>query len=472
MKNNPVEKTEKNLTNLIGTSKKHKILVAFSGGPDSVFLLYALVLISEKTGFKLGAAHLNHCLRGEDSVKDENFCRNFASKHNIDFFCERVQIKKEAENLKTSEEDAGRKKRYEFFESVSKMNKYDFIATAHQKDDNAEQVLMNIIRGSGVEGLTGIPAKRDNIIRPVLNIEKNEILDFLHNNNIDYCTDKTNFETDFLRNKVRNSLIPYLEKNYNSLIKKSLFNLADIAKGENIYINKAFKKDIENFIELKDNTVLINLKYFNNKDYALKRRILRYALKKIKGNLLRIELNHIDKIIETALSEGTKKIHLPDQIFAVKYYNTIEIKKSLMNLRDPDKSEDQFFYEKIENCPDNRMVIKKNQGCKIEIYTEKSLTDNDKTDNESIHLNPENLDFPLILRQIKPGDRFTPKNFHGRKKIKKILNEKKLSPDEKKEIVLLESGEKIMWISGLIKNHFNALPEKGKKTIVIKRILG
>jgi tRNA(Ile)-lysidine synthase len=472
MKNNPVEKTEKNLADLISINKNHKILVAFSGGPDSVFLLYALVLLSEKTGFKIGAAHLNHCLRGKDSVNDENFCRNFALKYNIDFFSERVNIKNEAENLKISEEEAGRKKRYEFFDLVLKAHKYDFIATAHHKDDNAEQILMNIVRGTGVEGLAGIPAKRDNIIRPLLNIKKDEIFDFLHNNKIDYCTDKTNFETDFLRNKIRNNLIPYLENNYNPLIKKSLFNLADIAKEENSYINKALEKNIGKIITFKNKTIFVDLNNFNNIEYALRRRILRYALNKIKGNLLSIELKHIDKIIETALTEGTKKLHLPDQIFALKYYSTIEIKKSLLKLRDPDKSEDQFFCKIIKSCPEEIMVIKKNPGCKIELYSEKSLTDNDNTDNDSIHLNPETLDFPLILRQIKPGDRFTPKNFHGRKKIKKILNEKKLSPDEKKEIIILESGEKIMWISGLIKNHFNALPEKGKKKIVIKRILG
>lgn len=328
---------------------------------------------------------------------------------------------------------------------------------------------MNLIRGTGLDGLSGIPEKRDNIIRPVLDIYKNDIVDFLEKNNISWCTDKTNFETDYLRNKIRNILIPYLEENYNPSIKKGLAKLIDIASEENIFFENYIEAVFEKAVVMTENKAEITLKIFDNLEKAAKRRLLRMIIKKLKGTTFKTTLDHIDKIIEISLLSGTKKYHLKDQIIAEKYFDTLELKLSDVCLRDYENKALNLNFI-IEKIPEENIIIPSDYKIEFQI-TVSEETNVLNNDFEEIRLNPCKIKFPLTLRNLQNGDRFTPENFKGRKKIKKILSEKKLSPEQKKKIAVLEADGRIYWISGVARNHFNALPLKGEKTLVIKRIL-
>ncbi|MDY0131825.1 MAG: tRNA lysidine(34) synthetase TilS [Desulforegulaceae bacterium] len=461
---------EKKLINKFEFKKNESVLLAFSGGPDSVFLLYHLHLLSEKYKFKIGAFHLNHCLRGKEADKDAQFCKKFCKELGIEFFYEKKDIKKISKELKISEEDAGRKKRYDLLNKISQKKGFKFIATAHHKDDSIEQVLMNFLRGTGIDGLSGIPEKRNNIIRPLLDIDKNQIIDFLEKKKINYCIDKTNFEADYLRNKIRNVLIPYLEKEFNPSIKKGIANLIDISDEENRFIENYINNFFSSIVKFEKNKALIDLEVFNQLEKAIKRRVLRKTIKSLKGTTFKTTLDHIDKIIEISLLEGRKQFHLKDRIIAEKYFETLELKLAEVCLRNY-KPESLDFNIKIEKLPEKNILISPDKTINFKIYTQKEDNTKSLEEVEEIRLNPKEINFPLILRNLEKGDRFSPKNFKGRKKIKKILAEKKLSPDEKKKIAVLESREKIYWISGVAKNHFNALPLKGEKTLVIKRIL-
>ena len=152
-----------------------KILVALSGGPDSVFLLHFLNKYRKKFKIEIAAAHINHLLRGKDSERDELFCKAICEELSISFYCVRKNIKSYSKKNKISLETAGRKIRYDFFEKVSKKNKYNKIVTAHNADDNAETVLLNLIKGTGIKGIAGIPVRRNNIVRPILALTKKEI---------------------------------------------------------------------------------------------------------------------------------------------------------------------------------------------------------------------------------------------------------------------------------------------------------
>ncbi|PIE75082.1 MAG: tRNA lysidine(34) synthetase TilS [Deltaproteobacteria bacterium] len=471
MNDNLIKIIEAKLLSKIKITKETKILIAFSGGADSVFLLLAMKKISEIQGFKIGAAHLNHCIRGQEALRDKIFCKEFAFKNNISFHYRERDIKNISKKLKLSLEDAGRKERYSFFSCLMNEKGYSHTVTAHHKDDNIEQVLMNIIRGTGLKGLCGIPEKRGRIIRPMLDIEKNMITAYLDENHIEYCTDKTNLDTFFLRNKIRNILIPELERNYNPALKKSISRLSGICREENNFIDNYCESLLKKIVAFKENKAFIELNILKKENVGVQKRIIIKAINKLKGNTLKISSVHIDKIIELSNSSELKEFHLPDKIVVWKYFDSMEIFISKFNPRQKKFNKTSFFYEEIKKCPEKKLSIKYKPEIIFEILCEQESSSSIKN-NEEIRLNAEKVEFPIILRNIKNGDRFSPENFNGRKKIKKILSEKKLSPAMKKDTIVLEYCGKIIWIAGIAVNNSEIKPEKNKKTIVIKKVCG
>ncbi len=188
-----MKKTEQKILKFISDkkliAKNNKVLIAFSGGPDSVFLFHLLIKYRRKFKIDLGAVHINHKLRGKDSDGDESFCKEFCDKFSIPIYLIRRDVKKYAKKKKMSLEEAGREIRYSEFVKIARANKYTKIATGHNCDDNAETVFLNLIKGTGIKGLAGIPVQRENIIRPMLILTKNEILDYLNINNIEFRID-------------------------------------------------------------------------------------------------------------------------------------------------------------------------------------------------------------------------------------------------------------------------------------------
>ncbi len=204
-----VEETiEKHLPSFLGK----KILVAFSGGADSVCLLHSLLSLKEKYGFSLFAAHVHHGLRGKEADRDESFVRSFCNSLQIPFFSERFDVAAYAQKEKLCIEDAGRRVRYTYFERLCKENAFDYIATAHHNDDNIETVLMRFLRGSGIHGLAGIPVSDErSVIRPLLFVDKTMILQYLEDYHLSFVSDSSNLSAEYLRNKLRLDVLPKLE---------------------------------------------------------------------------------------------------------------------------------------------------------------------------------------------------------------------------------------------------------------------
>ena len=257
-----------------------RVLAAVSGGADSVCMLHMLCALKKNLGFELACAHLNHGLRGEAAEADARFVEELCKKLGVTFYVKCVDVAELAKDCKLSTEEAGRKARYDFFNELKEAHGFTRIATAHNKNDNAETVLMRIIRGSGLDGLSGIPyVREDNVVRPLLDVSRQEIEEYCKKYNLEYRTDTTNLENDYTRNKVRNLLIPYIEKEFNSGIIDSLNRLSKNASQDSQFVNDYAKRLFERLGSPlpggKLNT--IHIESFKMVDNAIKARILRMA---------------------------------------------------------------------------------------------------------------------------------------------------------------------------------------------------
>ena len=301
--------------------KEDKLVIGVSGGPDSMALLHILLTLQEKEQIPsctLLVAHVNHMLRKEaeeETAYVEEFCRL----HEIPCFVKRAKVEELAQKAKMGTEEMGRNIRYQFFEEVREKEKAQKIVTAHHANDNAETVLMNILRGSGTAGLKGIEPIRKNeknvvFVRPLLNCTKEEIYEYCKEKNLQPKIDKSNQENVYNRNKVRNILIPFLEKEWNPNIVATLNRLSELARQENQYIERQTQKAYEDMVleEGKDSIVL-SLKKWNGQDFVIKSRVIRYTINRLLGTTKDIEKIHIEDIIKLCENNVGNKYLIPNK---------------------------------------------------------------------------------------------------------------------------------------------------------------
>jgi tRNA(Ile)-lysidine synthase len=290
---NLIKKIQENIFRYELFERGAKIVVGVSGGPDSVCLLNTLHALKNNYDLQIIVAHVNYGLRGKDSEKDEDLVRSLAEKYSLS-----IEVLKVGKVGKS--EDKLRKIRYDFFEKVSKKYKASSIAVGHNLNDQAETVLMRVIRGTGLRGIGAIKFKNQNIIRPLLNVPRKEILAYLRKNIIAYRIDKTNLGTDFTRNKIRNKLIPQLEKGFNQNIQESLFKFSESAAADYDFIRRFAK------VWLAANKVL-KVSSLNLLHPSIRREVLRQAIEKHNPNLREIESNHIEEINKILKSNKNKR---------------------------------------------------------------------------------------------------------------------------------------------------------------------
>jgi tRNA(Ile)-lysidine synthase len=274
--------------------KNSKIILAVSGGPDSACLIDVFSRLQRKYFLSLHVAHVNYGLRGKDSATDEKFVRELCQKYKIEISVLRPLISR-SNNLENRLRDI----RYDFFEKIRNDRDFDIIAVAHNLDDQVETFLMRLIRGSGLKGLSGIKYTNGHIIRPLLAISKNEILKYLKLNKLKYRTDKTNLESIFARNKIRNQLIPFISKNFNPNIRKTISNSLENISEDNDYLSKLAKKALEQNPKLAIGKLL-------QLNTAILKRVLLLAIDHKKKNSKDISSAHIREIIKVLKSTKNK----------------------------------------------------------------------------------------------------------------------------------------------------------------------
>ena len=372
------------------------IVVGFSGGPDSVFLVEMLKKLQHFFNFKIYLVHINHLLRGEDADSDENFSFEYAKKNNLEIFIKRIPVKEIAKEVGKTLEEVGREERYKFFSEIYEKVRATKIATAHNKDDQIETFLFRLIRGTSLQGLEGIKIKNNNVIRPISEIYKKDILEYLNKNEIQYKIDKTNFENEFTRNSIRLDLIPFIEERYNIKFKDKIFSLIKEIR-EN---NQNNSLNLSDYTDSENRIILEKTKFLSNFD---KKNLLSLFLNKKN---IEVNRNKIDEISSLIKSNGTKKIDLDKSYRIVKDYTYL------------------YIEDKKENCVINNNVIQ------VKIPSEQ-IFDNFKITVSTV----ENLDIPkqknqylldaiyndiIEVRYRKEGDRIFLDEKHS-KKVKKFL---------------------------------------------------
>lgn len=419
------------------------IVLGLSGGPDSMALLYILLATRKIIPFNLVLAHVNHGVRGDDAVKDEMFVKDISNRLNLAYFSTRVDMVAVAKEEGISAEEAGRKLRYGFFREIIKKLGSGKIAVAHNKNDQAETLIMRIMRGTGIDGLKGMEFQTGDIIRPILNIGRLEIEKYIEDNNIPTVLDKTNLEPIYTRNKVRLELIPYIEKNFNPNIIDTLFRLSENATLDTKFLDELTVKKYDFLLKKRDKySIVLNGDNFVKEDIAIQRRIVRKTILDLLQTLQGIEEIHVSSVVELFNEKNTgKRIDLPGAIIARVSYENLIIEKTISKQIDPSNAFEQDL--KIGNN------VLKEHG--LEIYLE--ILDKEDMDFKGIPGNIKYFDYNKIvdyisIRTRKNGDKFNPLGMKGRKKLKDYFIDEKVPRELRGETLLLVDRENIIWVIG------------------------
>lgn len=426
-----------NKHNLI--QKGDKIVLGLSGGPDSVCLLHVLNRLKKDFNIEIYAAHLNHQIRGIEAQKDALYVSKLCEDMGIIFFVKSINVPKYCENEGLSLEEGARKLRYEMFYEIKDKIKANKIAIGHNLNDQAETVMMRIMRGTGLKGLKGIDYIRDNcIIRPILDVERNEIEEYCEAYNLNPRIDKTNLENIYARNKIRLDLLPYMKDNFNSNVIESIVRMSNSLKSDNDYIEKEAEAKFREVSNIKEKGfVEINLDDFVCLHDAIKVRVLRNSIKHILGDTNFVDQRHIEDIMSLEdNSKVNKMLTLPRNIFVYRKKDSIILtNEEIVN------EEIEFYY----NVPSNGFIkikelkqIIETQVMSIDRY--KSM----KLDNSSKGFDFNKVKGGIVIRSRRQGDKI--KLAMGSKKVKDLFIDLKIPREERCKIPIITDSEGIICV--------------------------
>lgn len=417
-----------------------KILLAVSGGLDSM----VLVDLCLKLSLNISIAHCNFKLRAEESDAEERFVVDFAKNHNLTVFSEQFDTNKFVENSKLSVQMAARQLRYDFFEQLRTQHHFDTLLTAHHADDNLETFFINLNRGSGIDGLVGIPEKNKHIIRPLLPFSRAQILTYAKANAVKWCTDSSNADVKYQRNHLRHELIPVLKTVFPSFMDALSTTQAHLKASQNLLQNHL--KDVEKKIIESSNSEEVHYSIVELKKLQPLRAYL-YPLFHQFG------FTDYDELFNLVNAQSGKQIHS----------ETHTILKNRSSLILTKKKSNERFYMIIE---DKNAFINLDQfGLALQLQSCSVLK---QSSQKTIFLDLDKIQFPLVLRSWSEGDFFHPSGMSGKKKLSKYFKDEKLSLIQKAKVLLLCSNKAIVWVVGMRSDARFLATSKSKNILKIK----
>ena len=420
-----------------------KILVALSGGPDSVCLLHILHRLKEPFNLKLGAIHINHMLRGEEADNDEKYIIKLCDELGINHYVKRIDIEYVARDTNVSLEVAGRNERYKAFEKIREKYEYDKIAVAHNANDQAETVLMRIMRGTGLEGLTGIKSKRiDGIIRPILCLNRQEIEEYCEKNNLNPRIDASNYERTYSRNKVRLDILPYMKENFNKDIIDTLNRMTLLLQKDNEFIEEYSNKCYNIYCENYGEKIKVSKNLFEKEMDSIITRVLIRVFKEISNSYQNFEMKHIYEVVNLAKKSTGKKLNLTNKIICENLYGDIIFSKE-------DKPKEKIEDNEVKINKDDifNKVIFDDYTIRFEVVENKNKVEFSK--NNLIKLfDYDNIEKEIIIRYRKDGDKITPLGMNGSKKLKDIFIDLKIPREKRDTIPIVCFDDNISWVVG------------------------
>ncbi|HZX11518.1 MAG TPA: tRNA lysidine(34) synthetase TilS [Acidobacteriota bacterium] len=412
-----------------------RIIIACSGGADSVSLFHVLRQLKNEWDFDLLIGHYNHKLRRE-ADEDQDFVANLASDHSLPFYSESGDVKAYAQKNNMNLEQAGRQLRYGFLKKIARKHGSAKIATGHTMTDQAETVLMRILRGTGPQGLGGMrPKTKEGIVRPLILAKREEVQRYIEKKNLRYRVDESNFDMDFLRNKIRHRLIPYMKNNYSPHIVDHLSRLASIIQEEDLFLQDiSRKKEAQSEIKTRGQNRL-DMDFLHTLYPALQRRVVREYLAKIRGDLRELSYKDIQSIID--LRRG-KEFHLEKDLFLNNENGLVGIKEE----------SPKYKYEYIwsEKTP----LIIKEIGITIKgSRIKKDTFERDFDNRKKVFLDSSKLKFPLKVRNRQQGDRYRPLGAPGKQKLKELMRAKRIPESSRDKKPVFVSEHEIVWVQDL-----------------------
>ena len=460
------------------------LILGLSGGPDSMALFYILKKLQKDYAFYLVSAHVNHMFRGAEADQEEETLKLMAIAEDEILETLRIDVTKIAQEEKLSKQDAGHRVRRDYFIKLAKKYGGKYIALAHHGDDRVESFFIHLFHGSGAQGLSALPILGDyhedlQVLRPLMNFSKDQILEFCHKENIAYFTDLSNQEPHYKRNKIRLELIPLLEREYNSKIKDVILGSMEILEDENTYLDKITEENFKEIVRKEDSKYLLDRGRFKELDMALQRRLLIYMLKKENLNYNR---EKITKIISLLNEEKGQQSYRISQEWILKIvYDTASLEEDSgdFELKSPGETQSQKMTPiLIPKISDNE-TISINQGNLEFIFSLEEFNPSQaftKEKGEDILWLDKNLledtSHPLTLRPRQEGDIIKP--LKGKTKtLKKYLMEMKIPSSQRDDLILLAYDQEILWIPfltfshnyGLTKNNLEQSEKKMLKVV-------
>lgn len=439
------------------------LILAVSGGPDSTLMTMVMKKISIEACFNLHIVHIDHCLRGKDSLRDSQFVHKLAQKYDINCTIKRIDIPHIMGEDKGSTQEVCRIHRIEFLEAMAERYSAFGIAYGHNENDQAETFLMNLIRGAGTTGLAGMNeySYQDGLLiaRPLLKVAREKIVELLEQNEQSYMLDLSNLLDDYTRNHVRLNLIPFLEENYNPKIITSLIRANQIISNDNNYLEQVVEKYFEKHFVIDNGVIYVIINDISNLHEAIQMRLLRYAYNILIGNLDELSYFHSKEMLKVIEKDHGFTLDLPSEVTCKRIYDRMYLyKKNHFEVSSLNKQE--IVLDEIIDTGCTKLKFS---------LVDKVEETNFFIDKTDLAYDYDEIEFPIFIRSRKPGDRISPFGMKGSKKVKDLMIDQKIVPHLRKAVpILVDKNDNVLAVIGIRRSKHAPLKQNTKRILLCK----